>query len=232
MVHHFRYFNNIHIQSLIFSSIVSIILFIIPFFKKVNQKKYTTFLGYFFLFLKILDIYWRIVFEKEEWFYTIPLNLCNISLIVAGIYLIKRNNTLFNLVYFWFTGAILAIILPGIITYMTKTYVYIFMITHFMEVLAVIYAFTHLDCRVTKKGLYCSLIGYMIIVIIAKVVNRILGTNFMFVDDYIISAVSFIKPFLLYQILLVGLFMLSMIITYTPFYHLDNEQIEEDDIKV
>ena len=52
----------------------------------------------------------------------------------------------------------------------------------------------------------------------------------MFTYDYIIPAVNFIEPFILYVVLLISLFMLSMILTYLPFLHIDNEEIEEKSI--
>ncbi|MDU4652263.1 TIGR02206 family membrane protein [Sneathia sanguinegens] len=228
----FKYFEPIHIHALVFWFIISLILIIIPVFKKNFEKGiYTTIIGYFFIFAKIFDIYYRIKFEHELWYTTFPLNLCNISLIFAGIYFITRKNILFNFVYFYFTGAILAILLPNINPYYTKAYVYVFIGTHILEIMSVIYAFYHLNARVTKKGLYTSLIGYLFFTFVAKVVNAHFGTNYMYVSDYIISAVNFIKPLSLYFVLFTILFMLSMIMTYLPFMYVDNDEPNEYSIK-
>lgn len=231
MLHKFTYFEPIHMHSFIFFTILSIIIISIPFFMKKDYKGiFTKALGFFILFAKVFDIWYRIAIEKEDWIFTIPLNLCNISAIVIGIFLIIRRNTLFNLAYFWFTGAILAVILPGIVTYRTPFYIYVFMGLHFLEIMAVIYAFIHLDVRVTKKGLYFALIGYLTLCLVGSIVNYLTGTNYMFTYDYIIPAVNFIEPFILYVVLLISLFMLSMILTYLPFLHIDNEEIEEKSI--
>ena len=101
---------------------------------------------------------------------------------------------------------------------------------HFLEIIAVIFSFIHLDVRVTKKGLYSALIGYLILCLVASIVNYYSRTNYMFLYDYIITAVNFIEPFILYVVLLISLFMLSMILTYLPFLHIDNEEIEEKSI--
>ena len=231
MLYKFTYFEPIHIHSFIFFIILSIIIISIPFFLKKDYKIiFTKLLGYFILFAKIFDIWYRISFEKESWIFTLPLNLCNISVIIIGIFLIIRKNTLFNIAYFWFTGAILAVILPGIDTYRTSFYIYVFMGLHFLEIMAVIFSFIHLDVRVTKKGLYSALIGYLILCLVASIVNYYSSTNYMFLYDYIITAVNFIEPFILYVVLLISLFMLSMILTYLPFLHIDNEEIEEKSI--
>ncbi|SQA14828.1 Predicted integral membrane protein [Streptobacillus moniliformis] len=57
--------------------------------------------------------------------------------------------------------------------------------------------------------------------------NGIYGTNFMFMADYIIGAVSFIKPFWFYQIALTGLFTLSILLMYLPFVNNQKEDLEE-----
>lgn len=228
MLYTFKYFNNLHISAIITFIIISIIIIAIPFFKKGLEKGiYTKFIGYFLIFAKIFDMFYRVYIEHEEWKFVIPLNLCNIALILAGIYFINKKNAIFNMLYFFFPGAILAILLPNIVTHYTKFYVFIFIGTHILEIMAVFYTFIHLDARITKKGLELSIFSYLLIVVISKYVNTILGTNFMFVSDYILPALNFIKPINLYAVILVSLYILSMILTYLPFMHVDNDEVEE-----
>lgn len=228
----FRYFDKIHIQSLLFFFIFSIIIILLPYiFKGLEKGKYTTFLGYFFIFSKIFDSVYRIILEDHPWYDTLPLHLCNLSLVFAGIYFITRKRIYFNIVYFWFSGAILALILPGIEIYKTPLYIYVFMATHSLEVLAVIYAFIHLDERVTLQGVKVSLLGYYLLLIIAHLYNQVFDTNFMFMNDYVIKSVSFIKPFWLYRVLLITLFSLSILLMYLPFAFNQKEDFEIDELK-
>lgn len=227
----FKYFEPLHIHALILWFIISFIILILPIIKKGIEKGwYTKALGYILIFSKIFDIYFRIVFEHQECHTTLPLNLCNIAILIAGVYFITKKNILFNLVYFFFTGAILAILLPDLNPYYNKLYIYVFIGTHVLEIMSVIYAFIHLNARVTKKGLYTALILYLLLTFIALFINSKLGTNYMYVSDYIISAVNFIKPLKLYTILFTILFMISMTITYLPFIYVDNSDIEEENI--
>lgn len=230
-MHSFRYFEPLHIHALLTWIFISFIIILIPLLKKGLEKGiYTKLLGIFMLFAKVFDIYFRIVFEREPWYSTMPLNLCNISLILAGIYLLTNNNLIFNIVYFYFTGAILAVILPNTNPYTYRFYIYVFIGTHILEILAVTYAFILLNAKVTKKGLYVSLVLYLILSFIARVYNNHFGTNFMFLNDYVISAVNFIKPLNLYAVLYTLLFMISMIVTYLPFIYVDNTEIKEENI--
>ncbi|WP_067141981.1 YwaF family protein [Oceanivirga salmonicida] len=228
MLYKFTYFELSHINALILYFIVGVIIIGLPFFIRDLEKTiYTKCIGYFIIILKSFDIFYRVYFEKHHIKDVWPLHLCNIAVILAGIYLITKKNIIFNLVYFYYTGAILAVILPGLDYLYTKTYVYIFIGTHMLEIIAVLYALIHLDARVTKKGLKLSLGVYLIISILIRLLNNTIGTNYMFLNDYILPAVSFIKPLNLYAILLTALFMLSMLITYIPFMYSDNDEIEE-----
>lgn len=226
-VYKFRYFSSIHKQSFWFCFILCLILFLMPYLIKGLEKgKYTTFLGYFCIFAKILDSFYRIIFEKYPWYDTVPLNLCNVSLIIGGIYFITRKRIYFNLLYFYFSGAILAVILPGVIEYYTIPYMHVFMLTHTLEIFAVIYGFVHLDERITTKGLIVSLIIYILLIGISFIWNEVYGTNFMFIHDYIISAINFIKPFWLYRVIFISLFMLSIVLMYMPFMYSQKEPLE------
>lgn len=227
----FKYFEPLHIHALITWFIISFIILILPILKKGIEKGiYTKMLGILFIFSKIFDIYYRIVFEHQDWHTTFPLNLCNIAILIAGVYFLTKKNILFNLLYFFFVGAILAILLPDLNPYYNKLYIYVFIGTHVLEITAVIYAFIHLNARVTKKGLYLALCMYLLLTFVALFINSKLGTNYMYVSNYIISAVNFIKPLKLYTILFTILFMLSMTITYLPFVYVDNSEIEEENI--
>lgn len=228
----FNYFDPIHIHAILTISLIFGILLIIPyFFKGIERRKYTTFLGIFAILFKTFDSFYRVIFEHEKWFNSVPLNLCNIAIIIGGLYLITRKNIFFNILYFWFSGAILAIILPDIKIYYHPIYVYIFMGTHLMEIFIVLYGFIHLDEPITFKGLIVSLISFLGLICIAKIWNYIFGTNYLFVDNYIIPAINFIKPFGLYVFLFITLYMLSMIVIYLPFINNQNEEIEEEIIE-
>lgn len=218
MPYTFKYFEPIHIKALTFFILVSFILFIIPYFiKEKNKEKYVKFLGFLLLFSKIFDILFRIIVEKEPWFSTMPFHLCNMAIIFGSLYYITRKNIFFNIIYFWFSGAILAVILPGITTYHSKIYIYVFMSTHVLEIFAVVFAFVHLKVKITFKGLITSIIGYLMLILLALTWNYFFKTNFMYINDYIIAPINFIKPFIVYQVLLVLLFLASIVVMYLPF---------------
>lgn len=122
----------------------------------------------------------------------------------------------------------MAVLLPDLgVTYARHIYMYIFLFTHTIEVIAVLYAFIHLDPEINKDGLILSIKVYMGLLTLCVIMNYIFNTNFMFANSYIIPAVSIIKPFILYQVLFHSLFIFSMYIMYLPFAKNVNDEIEE-----
>lgn len=217
----FIYFNKVHIEALVLVTIICTILLIIPHFLDKKRRRYfEIFLGIFLLFTKLFDALYRVYVEGENFIAVIPLNLCNVALILGGIYLIYKNTYIFNIVYFWVSGAILAVILPGINTYNTKFYVFIFIFAHMIEIFVVIYTFIYTDEKITKLGLLVAILAFLLLNLISYFVNIKLGTNYMFINDYILSMLSFM-PINIYRILYLGIFIISMIIVYLPFIHIN-----------
>lgn len=217
-MYQFKYFNDVHIKTLLFFIIVGVIIVGLPYVMKgLENTKYTIYLGFLLILVKIIDSIHRVIYENEKIVEVLPFNLCNIAIILAGLYFIKRKNILINLVYFFSPGAVLAVLLPGIGTYRSSIYPYLFMATHSLEIIAIIYSLIWLKAKITKNGLKTAIIVYLVLSVIVKIFNNIMGLNFMYLNDYIIPAVSFIKPIILYDIILVFLFILLMAIVYIPF---------------
>lgn len=226
--HRFVYYSFDHISMLLLSIICGAMLILIPYFL-INKRKYAIFLGYFVIFTKIFDMLYRTYVENEPFLDTLPLNLCNVSLLIGGLYLITNKDIYFNILYFWFPGSILALMLPGFDSYHTLFYVFIFMFTHVLEISIVIYGFLHNSPKITKKGLMDTIFLYFVLIFVAYAVNSVLHTNYMYIQYYIIKSVSFIKPLIVYRIIFVSLMILSMLVMYLPFLNVfDDKEIEEE----
>lgn len=217
----FSYFSPIHIQTFIVSILFATFLLIIPkIFKKISLKKYGTFLGIFSISFKILDSVFRYFFQYETLPNVMLVHLCNFAVVFAGLYLIFKTNILFNITYFLSFGAVFALILPGVEDYYNPIYVYIFMITHVLELVAVIYGFVYLKGKITHSGFRQScliLLGLFGYSAIYNYIFRSFDINAMFLNKYIASFLDFIKPFWLYRIVLISGMLLIMFLMYLPF---------------
>ena len=207
----FSYFSPIHIETFIVSILFCIFLFYIPkFFKNIDIKKYSTFLGYFLLIFKIVDSIYRLMYQNEPITNVTPVHLCNFAAIFAGLYLIFRTKFLYNVVYYLTFGPVLALILPGIIYYHDNYYVYIFMIMHALIVFTAFFGYEYLDERPTKKG-------FILIFLYAFIYNFIFKEiNAMFLKSHIIPQVKFINPIWLYDIVLISTMIFLEFLLYLP----------------
>ena len=214
----FYYFSQIHIYTFIASILFSILLLLIPkLFKKINLRNYGTFLGFFILGFKILDSVYRVTQEHEPVYNVIPIHLCNFAAIAAGLYLIYKTRFLFNLAYFLSFGAAFALVLPGVVVYYHPFYVYVFMIMHALEFVAVFYGFIYLKDKIDFKNYILSCITLILLFVYAAIYNIIFPVNAMFLKAYIADLVSFIKPFELYIVILISSMLFIMFLMYLPF---------------
>ena len=214
----FSYFSPIHIETVLVSMLFCIFLFYIPkFFKNIDIKKYSTFLGYFLLTFKIIDSIYRLMYQNEPITNVTPVHLCNFAAIFAGLYLIFRTKFLYNVVYYLTFGPVLALILPGIIYYHDNYYVYIFMIMHALIVFTAFFGYEYLGERPTKKGFIQSIIALLLIFLYAFIYNFIFKEiNAMFLKSHIIPQVKFINPIWLYDIVLISTMIFLEFLLYLP----------------
>lgn len=219
---HFSYFSPIHIQTFVFSILFAIFLLLIPkfFSKSIDIKKYATFLGIFTILSKILDSAYRYLYQNEPLSNVTLVHLCNFAVVFAALYLIFKTEMLFNITYFLSFGAAFALVLPGVRVYYNPIYVYIFMTTHVLEFVAVFYGFMYLNGKITFRGFRNSCIILISMFIYAAIYNYIFrrdAINAMFLNEYIAPFLDFIKPFVLYRVVLISGMLLIMYLMYLPF---------------
>lgn len=213
----FSYFNQAHIVNLFFNLVLGLLILIIPKVSKIDKYKFGTFIGSFIIFLKIFETIYRLKYEHFSLAESAPLHFCNFTIIICGIYLISKNNILFNISYFFSFGALAALILPGVNTYYHPLFFALFMITHSMIIISVLYGFIWLNQRPNFNGFIASEITVLALFILAYFYNKKFGTNFMFLKTYIAPFFDFIKPFSLYIGIMIPTFMLIILLLYIPF---------------
>ncbi len=222
-------FNGIHIKYLLISLVITVLFLVLAY--PFNKKKYAKFLGIIILLIKAIDIFIRIYIEKtsvagvqETAVNALPFHLCNIAIILAGIYLLTENKYLYGIIYSWMYGAFLVMLLPSNFTFITKTYPVLFFLTHTMIIVAVIYGRKYFRHRMNYKMLILSLFAYILASVNAYFVNINLGTNFFYLNGYILPI--FAKMFSLNMYRIVFLFLnLSAI---TLLFLLDRKFIKDE----
>ncbi|WP_068267825.1 TMEM164-related integral membrane acyltransferase [Caviibacter abscessus] len=216
MIYKLETFGMLHIFLMLYSVILFITFTQIPkLLSKKHLNTYTILFGIFLLILKILDSYVVYKYENYGLLSILPLHLCNISLIIGAIFLITKNEILFNILYFFSFGAILAIIFPDYTTFNCWYYPLIYMSTHTFEYVILIYSILYLNVSITQKGYNITKLFMFALILINTFINHKFNTNFMFLNDYAVPFLKFIKPLVLYKILII----LTYFIIYRIMYN-------------
>ena len=213
----FQYFNQIHIIMLLFCAFMGYLLLELPRFFQDNPRKSAKYLGLLILGIVVYESYYRVTYENFSWGQVAPLHFCSVSVVAAGLYLWRQRGEFFQVAYYFSFGAVLAMLLPGISRYEGQIFFVLFMVTHGFVIFSALYGFRWLGARPTREGLYLSMKVALVLFAISFIWNEQFFTNFMFTKIYILPILDFIKPFWLYQILLVPSFALAMYLMYLPF---------------
>ena len=213
----FEVFSLDHIISLI----VIIFLFII--FLRYNEKigiedDSKTFLIALSILMIFLDLSEDIV-RVFTGYYSInkdlPLQLCSIGVYLGAYNLIYRNQTIFNLIFYWgFVGATNAILTPDGDLFELKIFFFYSQAYHAALIFAVLWMIIKYGMRMEYKSIFQVVLYTNVIVGIITVINFALDSNYMFLRIMPNS----ISPFLMGQwptyILMVQVFSVVLVVLF------------------
>lgn len=157
-----------------------IIYYYQSFFRKHDQLVRIVLFSSLF-FLEAMYHYW--LYKDGYWdiSFTLPLQLCSISLILCLVLLHFRTKVIFEIVYFiGIIGATMAIITPELFEGFPHFRYFQFFITHILIVLTCLYfVFVH-KYYPTRKGLIISFLFLNICAAVAFFTNKAVDGNYMF----------------------------------------------------
>jgi hypothetical integral membrane protein (TIGR02206 family) len=118
--------------------------------------------------------------------YNLPLHLCDISAITILVALYTRSKTAFELGWYWgFVGGLMAILMPNL--QFIDGYFIPFFVWHLFLIAGPIYQLLTDRLTLTYKSIYRALGTTVLLGCGMFVVNRWLGSNYMFVNEKITS---------------------------------------------
>lgn len=165
--------------------IIFIVALFILYYKQPFFRKHDTVVRIsLFLLLFCLEGMYHIWLYKDGYWdlsFTLPLQLCSISLILCLILLLSKSRIIFQLVYFiGVIGATMAIITPELFEGFPHFRFFQFFITHILIVFICLYfVFVH-QYKPTWKGLLLSFLFLNVCAGVAFLMNNLLGGNYMF----------------------------------------------------
>ncbi|VWL85207.1 TMEM164 family acyltransferase [Oceanivirga miroungae] len=219
-VYYMASFNSNHINSMLTAWIITLFLLVLAIV--FNKRKYATFLGYFILLSKIADIVIRVFLEKikvdgvySQAVDALPFHMCNILIILSGIYLITKNKYLYGIIVTWIFAPILVMFIPSNFTYITWYYPIVFYLTHTMIIMTAIYGFVYFKQRLSFKMYLVSVVVLLLAFTNAYFVNNKLKTNFFFTHDYVMPVISKYLSLKVYRIAYIIANIIGVTATYS-----------------
>ncbi|WP_244671078.1 TIGR02206 family membrane protein [Bacillus sp. NTK034] len=179
----FMVFSAPHIAMIVLFAAAAVLLFI---FRKVLYRLDQEFRLYMFLLLFTLELLYHFwLYHGGRWdiSFTLPLQLCSISLVLCLLLLASKSKTVFQIVYYiGVTGALMAILTPELFLGFPHFRYFQFFITHNLIVCTCLYfVFVH-QFRPTGKGLFQSFTFLNFCAAAAFFANKLTGGNYMFLS--------------------------------------------------
>ena len=161
----------------------------------------------------------------------LPITVCGWAVIFSSYMVISKNQTLFDIVYFWlFSGTVFALITPTVISYTgpTRFRYYQFWLEHTLGYVALFYMIFVHKMRPTFRSMLKSYIALAVLGVIAFSANRIIGpgANYLFLakPEDTPSILDILPPnFTLRLIVMAAAVSAMFLLSYLPWYLMDRK---------
>ena len=179
----FEVFGNDHVSSIIL--IILIYVFLLRYNKHMgisnSSQIFPIFLSCFIVALDISEDIIRIITQHYSLREDLPLQLCNIGIYLSVIALLKKNQTAFELIFFWgLVGASQAILTPDSNLFELKTFFIYSQAYHGTLIFAVLWLIVKNGMRMEMKSISKVFLITNIVVVVVALINYLLDSNYMF----------------------------------------------------
>lgn len=149
----------------------------------------------------------------------LPLHVCGIAVLALVVTLAFRNRYTFEIVYFWgLAGTLNALATPQLEVAFPHYRFFQFFIGHGGIVAGALFAVWGLGMRPTFGSLFRAFGWLLVLTVVLLVVNPLLGSNYMFLQEPPISASPFFfAPWPYYIPVLAGVGLVFFAILLAPF---------------
>ena len=179
----FDLFGNDHIISIILIIIFYVLL--LGFNEKIgikdNSKIFPIILSFIIISLDISEDIVRYITGHYSIKKDLPLQLCSIGIYVSVIALLKKNQTAFELIFFWgLVGASQAILTPDSNLFELKTFFIYSQAYHGTLIFSVLWLIVKNSMRMEMKSISKVFLITNIVVVVVALINYLLDSNYMF----------------------------------------------------
>ena len=149
----------------------------------------------------------------------LPLHICGVALFVVVFALLRQNQILYEIGYFWgIVGTLNAVITPQLGVGFPHYRFFQYFIVHGGIVVSVLFATWGLRMRPTLKGLLRSFLLANLYMVVIAGVNLLLKSNYMFIcEPPYTKSPFFFAPWPWYIPILDGVALVLFFVVYSPF---------------
>ena len=188
------------------------------------------------LILEISFKFWLAAHQKFSISEILNLELCYLTLIISSIACLFEHERLFEISWFWWFGGILSLLFPimGEHTYGPDRFRYYhYFLIHASFIWMNLYLLWIQRFRISLRTLQRSLSVLMMVVIIASVVNRVWGSNFMFLREPpfsfgLVDIVYARSPMLYAGVFVVFMALFMLVVTTLPIMVMERREVQTD----
>ena len=202
-----------------------------------RKSKYEETLRYALAFAMIvcdMSYYWRLAAMPSlggNAMNDLPIGVCTWSVILGSFLMIGKNQTLFDIIYFWLlSGSLFALITPTPLTYTgpTRYRYYQFWLEHTLGYVAIFYMIFVHGMRPTVKSALKSYVALAILAVIAYFSNELIGpgANYLFMakPESTPSILDILPPNFVLRILIMAAAVTALYaLAYLPWYLTDRK---------
>ncbi|MEJ8547959.1 TIGR02206 family membrane protein [Brevibacillus borstelensis] len=164
---------------------------------------------------------WHVYTGSWSAAYTLPLQLCSISLLFCIAMLVRKSYRIYEFTYFLgLGGALQAMLTPELFYPFPHFRFFHFFLAHAAIILACLYMTWVAEFRPTIRSYWKALAVLNLLLPIVLIANRMTGGNYMFVSQKPAnpSLLDYLGPYPWYILSLEGVAALLFFLLYLPFY--------------
>lgn len=220
-------------------TMLAVIFLIRRYQDRLRQYRYEERLRYILAFALILSdmaYYWRLVGMPALHpgpVENLPIGVCGWAVIFCSYMLVGKNQTLFDIAYFWLlSGSVFALLTPTPLTYTgpTRFRYYQFWAEHTLGYVAIFYMIFVHKMRPTVRSMVKSYCALLVMVVIAYNVNRMIpGANYLYMarPEAAPSVLDILPPnFILRTGIMMAVITAMFFLAYLPWYRKDKKKAQ------
>lgn len=218
----FEMFSDVHLITILLIFVINVLSAFL-FYKYVGCRPIKWFRYCFAVFLLSLQgifTVWEVCVKDWSAAYSLPLHLCDVAVILAGIMLLSKSKILFEITYFWgMGGSIQALLTPDLAYPFPHFMFFFFFVYHGAIITAILFKIFSENYTVLFKSIFRVFAFTNAYALAIAGVNLFTHGNYLFICRKPLNAslIDYLGPWPWYIISLEAVAMLTFLICYLPF---------------